>query len=79
MTPSEPGARSGATIGRRVREQRIRAGLTQDQLAEKVARHRVTIARIETDAKRPSGLLVTAMAKALDIPRDAIDPEGVTL
>lgn len=76
MKPESP---ERDTLGRRIRERRVRAGLTQQQLADMVNRHRVTITRIERDKKRPSGLLVTALAQNLGVPRDALDPDGITL
>lgn len=79
MTSGSSDAPGVDSLGRRVREQRIRAGLTQQQLADLVKRHRVTITRIEIDKKRPSPLLVTSLAKALNVSRDALDPQGVTL
>ncbi len=50
-----------------VRAAREQHGWTQDQLAEKVGVHRVTIARLETGALRPGIDLFEALAKALKV------------
>ncbi len=53
-------------IGRRVRELRESVGINQTQLADAVGVHRVTIARIETNAKfNPSLELLQKLAGAL--------------
>jgi transcriptional regulator with XRE-family HTH domain len=46
---------------------RHRRGLTQQQLADRVAAHRVTIAKLETGALRPGVDLLEALAKALRV------------
>jgi transcriptional regulator with XRE-family HTH domain len=46
---------------------RQRRGLTQQQLADIVAAHRVTIAKLETGALRPGVDLLEALAKALRV------------
>ncbi len=47
---------------------RKRATLTQAALAKKVGVHQVTIARLETGARRPSMRLLQRLAKALRVP-----------
>jgi len=42
-------------------------GLTQQQLADIVAAHRVTIAKLETGASKPGVDLLEALAKALRV------------
>ena len=42
-------------------------GLTQQQLADAAAAHRVTIARLETGVLRPGVDLLEALAKALRV------------
>lgn len=66
-------------LARRVRELRIRAGLTQADLAGRVGKTRPTITRIERGWIRPSGLLVSHIARELGVDRESIDPDGVTL
>ena len=44
---------------------RDRRKLTQQQLAERVGAHRVTIAKLETGALRPSVDMLERLAKAL--------------
>jgi transcriptional regulator with XRE-family HTH domain len=50
-----------------VRQAREQRGWTQDQLAERVDVHRVTIARLESGALRPGVDLFEAVAKALNV------------
>ena len=54
---------NAATL-KRLRERR---GLTQQQLAERVGAHRVTIAKLETGALRPGVDVLEALAKALKV------------
>ena len=46
---------------------RERRKLTQAQLAKKVGVHQVTIARLETGARRPSADLLRRLAKVLKV------------
>ena len=46
---------------------RERRGLTQQQLAERVGAHRVTIAKLETGALRPGVDVLEGLAKALKV------------
>jgi transcriptional regulator with XRE-family HTH domain len=46
---------------------RERAGLTQQQLADAAATHRVTIAKLETGRLRPGVDLLEAVATALNV------------
>jgi transcriptional regulator with XRE-family HTH domain len=50
-----------------VREARERCGWTQDELAERVGVHRITITRVESGALRPGVDLFEALAKALKV------------
>lgn len=54
---------NAATL-KRLRERR---GLTQQQLAERVGAHRVTIAKLETGAVRPGVEVLERLAKALKV------------
>jgi transcriptional regulator with XRE-family HTH domain len=54
---------TAATL-RRIRQHR---GLTQQQLADLVGAHRLTIVRLETDTLRPGVDLLEALAKALRV------------
>lgn len=54
---------NAATL-KRLRERR---GLTQQQLAERVGAHRVTIAKLETGALRPGVDVLEGLAKALKV------------
>ncbi len=50
-----------------LKKARERRKLTQAALAKKVGVHQVTIARIETDERRPSMDLLQRLAKALKV------------
>jgi putative transcriptional regulator len=52
--------------GHRVAQARKRAGLTQQQLAEKVGVNRVSIARVEAGTRSPSMKLALRIADVLD-------------
>jgi putative transcriptional regulator len=54
--------------GHRLRQARHRVSLTQEQLAEKVGVHRVSIARIEAGIRVPSMALGLRIASELDEP-----------
>ncbi len=54
---------NAATL-KRLRERR---GLTQQQLAERVGVHRVTVAKLETGALRPGVDVLEGLAKALKV------------
>jgi transcriptional regulator with XRE-family HTH domain len=56
------------TFGKRLREQRLRKGLTQGDLAEKAGVHLVTICRWEKDVQVMSNVAAAAKAaKALGV------------
>ena len=52
--------------GHRIAQARKRAGLTQQELAEKVDVNRVSIARVEAGTRAPSMALALRIAEALD-------------
>ncbi len=54
---------NAATL-KRLRERR---GLTQQQLADRVGAHRVTVAKLETGALRPGVDVLEGLAKALKV------------
>jgi len=58
--------------GHRIAQGRRRAGLTQQQLAEKVGVGRVTIARLETGTRSPGVQLAIAIARELDEPVETL-------
>ena len=53
-----------ASTLKRLRERR---GLTQQQLADRVGAHRVTLAKLETGALRPGVDVLEGLAKALKV------------
>ncbi len=58
-------------FGGRLREMRADAGLTQQQLADKVGLHRVALARLETGESSPSWETVLALSTALGVSCEA--------
>lgn len=58
------------TIGQRIKRLRRAAKLTQDQLAEKINANRVTVAKYEKDAYRPSSEASLKIAQALNTTTD---------
>jgi transcriptional regulator with XRE-family HTH domain len=63
-------------IGKRLKNRRLRAGLTQEELAVKAGTTQTTVARIERDAVEPEVKTVRKLAKALGTtPADLIPEE----
>jgi transcriptional regulator with XRE-family HTH domain len=61
-----------AAIGKRVRDARVSAGLTQAGLAEAAAISDETVSRIERGAYEPAVSTVVALADALGVSVDAL-------
>lgn len=62
------------TFGSRLRALRQEAGLTQQQLAERLGMLPTNITRLETGGRQPSWDLVVRLAKALGVPTDSFLP-----
>jgi transcriptional regulator with XRE-family HTH domain len=63
-------------IGPRLKNLRFRAGLTQQELADKAGTTQTTVARIERDAVEPEVTTIRKLAKALGVtPADLIPEE----
>jgi putative transcriptional regulator len=65
-------------VKNRIREQRARAGLTQQQLADAVGATRQTIVAIEAEKYAPSLELAFRIARRFGLPFEAVftfDPE----
>jgi transcriptional regulator with XRE-family HTH domain len=61
-------------IGKRLKDLRWRAGLTQQELADKAGTTQTTVARIERDAVEPEVTTVRKLAEALSVtPGDLLD------
>jgi transcriptional regulator with XRE-family HTH domain len=52
-------------IGKRLRNLRFRAGLTQEELAREAGTTQTTVARIERDAVEPEVTTIRKLARAL--------------
>lgn len=74
VTMSEPTPLYRA-IGSRVLRARVDAGLTQEQLAEKIGMARASIANLEAGRQRPPVHVIADIAAALDVARHDLIPE----
>jgi transcriptional regulator with XRE-family HTH domain len=62
-------------IGEKLKDLRFRAGLTQQELADKAGTTQTTVARIERDAVQPEVTTIRRLATALGrTPGDLLDP-----
>jgi len=59
-------------FGARVREERIRRGLSQERLAEKAGVHRTYIGMIERAEKNITLINIEKIAQALELPIDKL-------
>ena len=75
--PSEAAATAAflAAIGREVRKNRAKRGMTRRQLAQASATSERYLAQIESGAGNPSASVLRAIALALDLPAVALLPE----
>jgi transcriptional regulator with XRE-family HTH domain len=63
-------------IGKRLKNRRLRAGLTQQELADLAGTTQTTVARIERDAVEPEVTTIRKLARALGTtPADLIPEE----
>ena len=53
------------TLGQRIKAQRIRMGMTQEDLADEMCVPKATISGYETDRNEPKGSVVVELAKHL--------------
>lgn len=67
---SVPSARTPKNIAANVRRFRVRAGLTQGQLAERADMADATISRVERGRLEPSSTLISKLAHALKVKTD---------
>ena len=61
------------SFGSWLKRRRKELGLTQEELARRIACSIVTVQKIETDARQPSKQIAELLARYLDIPRDELD------
>jgi len=61
-----------AIFGQRVRNERLKQGLSQEQLAEKAGLHRTYIGMIERAEKNITLINIEKLAKALEMSPDAL-------
>lgn len=66
-------------LGKRIREERIRVGLTQEKLAEAVGCNESYIGQIERSTKNPSLEIVVNIASALRVTVDYLLAESVNI
>ena len=66
-------------FGARVRELRVLAGLTQEDLAERCGLFRTYMSRIETGKANPTLTLIHALATSLRVPAKALLDTGPVL
>lgn len=66
-TPSN-GEVDGVKLGKRIRELRLAAGLTQAEVARRTGIHRPNIARVEAGRHTPSLETLTRLAQAIGVP-----------
>jgi len=65
-------------FGKRVREERLKQGLSQEQLAEKASLHRTYIGMIERAEKNITLNNISKISKALGLnPGDLLDSKNV--
>ena len=61
---------TGVDVGQRIKNSRVKRGLSQTKLAEKVGVAKATILRIEAGKQNPSAKVLARIAKALNISAD---------
>ena len=66
-------------LGKRIREERIRVGLTQEKLAEAVGCNESYIGQIERSTKNPSLEIVVNIASALQVTVDYLLADSVKI
>jgi len=66
------------TLGKRIRELRLRTGLSQEKFAAKAGLDRTYYAGIERGERNPSVKQLAKIAGALDLPLRALFDEGVS-
>lgn len=67
------------TLGQKLKNARTNAGLTQEQLAEKLCVSRAAVAKWETDKGLPDILNLKAIAKLLDVSIDYLVDDGMEM
>jgi XRE family aerobic/anaerobic benzoate catabolism transcriptional regulator len=76
LTGSAPAAAFLAAIGREVRRNRAKRGMTRRQLAQASETSERYLAQIESGAGNPSASVLRAIARALDLPSSALLPDA---
>jgi transcriptional regulator with XRE-family HTH domain len=74
---------SGELIGQNIRRARLRAGLSQSELAIRIDKTRSMIAKYESGSHSPRAVTLVALAKALSVtPNDLlsdVEPDGMAV
>ena len=65
------------SLGQKIRNARDALGLTQEELAARVGRTRVTVSEWESDKKRPRRALVPRLSEVLQLPPSVFSPHGL--
>ena len=60
------------TLGQRIRRLRKKLGLSQEELAEKVNVHAVTVSKWETEEQTPKTLILKRLAAALKVSEEEL-------
>lgn len=63
-------------VSRRIKEQRTKAGMTQDQLAIKAGLPQSHISRLESMQHSPTAMTLEKIARALNVPASVFDPSA---
>ena len=67
------------TLGQKLKNVRMNAGLSQEQLAEKLCVSRAAVAKWETDKGLPDVMNLKAIAKLLDVSIDYLVDDGMEM
>lgn len=67
------------TLGEKLKNARMNAGLSQEQMAEKLCVSRAAVAKWETDKGLPDVINLRAVAKLLDVSMDYLVDDGMEM
>lgn len=64
-------------VGNNIKRERLKAGLTQDELCFRCGFYRTYINLVEKTRRTPNSYTIYKIAKALEVPVDSIYPKTV--